>query len=124
MSENSLSGVALVLLVHKVARRLVFLPLVVSTCASWPLSRHSRARRMTFVAHAAFVATASVGLARPSSRLGRVPFVALPAHFCLANVAAAHAFLNLARARSYITWAPVRSSADAPREPPTPSPRA
>lgn len=104
---------ALVLLVHKVARRLVFLPLIVSAGASWPLRRRSRARRISFVAHAAFVAAAAIGLARPSSRLGRVPVVALPAHFCLANAAAAHAFVNLARSRTYVTWSPVRGNADA-----------
>jgi hypothetical protein len=40
--------------------------------------------------------------------IGRSRLFALPAHFCAANVAAAHAVLNVVRGQRFVTWDPDR----------------
>lgn len=102
-------GYAVVLLVHKVLRRLVFVPLLLAAIGAAMSWRRGRWWRAAALAQAGLYAAAIVGLASPMSRPGRWRVVALPAHFCMANVAAAHAVLNLARGRRYVTWTPERS---------------
>ncbi len=99
---------AAVLFVHKVARRLVFVPMVVTLVGSFAAQR----RPVVVVGLAgqvAFYALAIIGVIAPKHRFGRQRVVALPAHFCVANAAAAHAVVNLARSKHYVTWTPERA---------------
>ena len=100
---------ALVFFLHKVVRRLVPIPMVVLFVASARASAGSRIARLLLGGQLAFYGAALVGTAAPTSRLGRSPLVALPAHFCNANIAAAHAIVNVVRGRAYTRWTPERS---------------
>lgn len=99
---------AVVLVVHKVARRLVFAPMVVTALAAGIAARRSGTWRLLAAGQAAFYAAAAAGLVAPRSRIGRRRAVAAPAHFCLANAAAAHAVVNVLRNRTFVTWSPER----------------
>lgn len=99
---------SLILFVHKVARRFVFVPLGLALVASFLLRREGRTWRRVWSTQATFYAAAAVGVLAPTGRIGRHRLAALPAHFCLANVAAAHAVWNVIRAHDYVTWTPER----------------
>jgi Glycosyltransferase like family 2 len=100
---------AVVLAVHKVARRLLFLPMLVALVGGTAARRRGRTWQLLLAAQVMFYATAAVGASAPGSRVGRHRAVALPAHFCAANVAAAHASCNVLRGRTFVTWSPIRS---------------
>jgi cellulose synthase/poly-beta-1,6-N-acetylglucosamine synthase-like glycosyltransferase len=100
---------AIVFALHKVGRRLLFLPLIVLALTAFLTRRASRLGRWLWRAQVALYGAAIVGTVAPTSRAGRHPVVALPAHFCNANLAAANAVANLVRGRSYTTWTPERS---------------
>lgn len=100
---------AAVLFIHKIARRLMFLPIVVTLVGSFVLRRRSHFWRVLWRSQAAFYAVSVVGAVDPTGKVGRSRLAALPAHFCLANIAAAHAVWNVLRSRDYVTWAPERS---------------
>ena len=102
-------GYAVVLLVHKVARRLLFVPLAVAFAGSVAAGRRGPLWRLLALAQLGFYGAAAIGLAAPGTKPGRHRLAALPAHFCAANVAAAHAVVNVARRRSFVTWSPVRA---------------
>lgn len=99
---------AAVLFVHKVARRLVFAPMLVMLAGSWAARRRPLIR-LGLVGQIGFYAVALVGIVAPRHALGRQRVVALPAHFCMANAAAAHAVVNIFRSKHYVTWTPERS---------------
>lgn len=100
---------AIVFALHKLIRRLLFVPMIVLAVAAFRARRVSRvARWLTMLQIAAYTA-AAIGTAAPTSRVGRHSAVALPAHFCNANLAAANAVVNVARGRSYTRWTPERA---------------
>lgn len=99
---------SLILFVHKVARRLVFVPMALTLVGSFSLRRENRTWWWLWITQAAFYAAAVVGVLDPTGRIGRHRVAALPAHFCLANVAAAHAVWNVVRSHDYVTWTPER----------------
>lgn len=99
---------AFVFFLHKVGRRLVFVPMLGLAVATFRVRSTDRVARWLWRLQAAGYAAALVGVVAPTSRIGRHPVVALPAHFCNANAAAANAVVNVARGRSYTRWTPER----------------
>lgn len=93
-----------VLFLHKVARRIMFVPMIVALFASYRLRRQSRVEAALWWGQAGFYAAAAVGLAAGETSLGRHPAAALPAHFVRVNAAAAHAVGNVVTSKRYETW--------------------
>ncbi len=100
---------AVVLFVHKVARRLVFVPMVIAGAGSWSARRDHPVWRLAVLVQLFFYGLALVGTLAPRATIGRFRIAALPAHFCMANVAAAHAVANVVRSKQYVTWTPERA---------------
>ncbi|MGZ4276387.1 MAG: glycosyltransferase family 2 protein [Solirubrobacteraceae bacterium] len=98
---------ALQLLSHKVLRRLMAVPLLTLAATGARLARRGRPYRLTAAAEGAVVGLGALGLAlgpaAPARRL-----LALPAYFCLVNVASLQAVLNVARGRAIDRWEPRR----------------
>jgi cellulose synthase/poly-beta-1,6-N-acetylglucosamine synthase-like glycosyltransferase len=108
LNPREYGSYSIILLVHKVARRLLFIPLVVSLVSAGLLRRRARIWRAVWFCQLAFYALAAIGAVDRTGRLAHRKPVALPAHFCLANAAAAHAVWNVIRSRAYTTWSPER----------------
>lgn len=100
---------AIVFALHKLIRRLLFVPMIVLAAAAFRARRVSRTARWLTTAQVALYGAAAVGSVAPTSRVGRHWAVALPAHFCNANLAAANAVANVVRGRSYTRWTPERA---------------
>ena len=101
---------ALQLLSHKVLRRLMALPLALIAATSAAEARRSRAFRVLAAAQAALYATGAAGLALGARGRGRrrSRLVALPAYFCLVNLASLRAVWNVACRRGIDRWEPRR----------------
>jgi cellulose synthase/poly-beta-1,6-N-acetylglucosamine synthase-like glycosyltransferase len=102
-------GYAPMLFVHKVARRLIFVPMLLTLVGSFVVRRRSWIWRLLWTSQVAFYGVSVVGAVDPTGKAGRNKPVALLTHFCLANVAAAHAVWNVLRSHDYVTWTPERS---------------
>ena len=102
---------SLVLFVHKVARRLVFLPMLAAAAGGWLVRKETGLWRVLTLGQVVFYGAASLGAAAPRHPLGRNRLASLTSHFCAANLAAAHAVLNVARGRTFVTWEPERTEA-------------
>ena len=99
---------AVVLGVHKLGRRLLFVPMVAAMAGGW-LVRHERGGwRMLTAGQLVFYTVGTIGAMSTRHPIGRSRLFALPAHFCAANVAAAHAVLNVVRGQRFVTWDPDR----------------
>ena len=103
------------LLWHKVLRRLVVFPLLAIAVTSPILWGRGWLYQLANIGQAVFYAIAGAGIAgrrrplpatRPSARL-----LALPAYFCLVNLAALQATLNVMRGRRIDRWEPRRAPA-------------
>jgi glycosyltransferase involved in cell wall biosynthesis len=101
---------ALQLLSHKVLRRLMAFPLAALAVTSVAQARRSVAFRLLAAAQAALYATGAAGLALRDGGRKRPRLVALPAYFCLVNVASLRAVWNLARRRGIDRWEPRRDA--------------
>jgi hypothetical protein len=97
------------LFTHKVARRLIFVPMLVALFASWQARRAGIAWRLLGLGQIAFYATAAVATFAPQHPVGRNKLAGAAGHFCAANVAAAHAVLNVVRRRRFVVWEPQRA---------------
>jgi glycosyltransferase involved in cell wall biosynthesis len=98
---------ALQLFSHKVLRRLVALPLLVMLATGSRLARRGAPYRVVAAAEGSMLALGAAGLlARGRTPLARV--LAIPAYFCLVNVAALRAVRNLLQRRSLDRWEPQR----------------
>ena len=98
---------ALQLLSHKLLRRLMPMPLVVTAATGARLARRGTVYRLVAMAQAVTVGLGATGLL--IGRYARVPRpLALPAYFCLVNVASLRAVVNVARGRSIDRWEPRR----------------
>jgi cellulose synthase/poly-beta-1,6-N-acetylglucosamine synthase-like glycosyltransferase len=98
---------ALQLLSHKLLRRLMAVPLVVTAATGARLAGYGRVYRLAAVAHAAAAGLGVTGLL--IRRRARVPrLLALPAYFCLVNVASLRAAFNVVRGRAIDRWEPRR----------------
>jgi len=100
---------ALQLLSHKVLRRLMAVPLAVLAVSAAAGARRSRVLGVAAVAQGAVYAVGGAGLflARRGRRAPRV--VALPAYFCLVNLASLRAVWNVACRRGIDRWEPRRT---------------
>ena len=99
---------ALQLVSHKVLRRLMALPLAVLAATSAVEARRSRVFRLLAAAQGALYAVGAAGLALRGGGRARSRVVALPAYFCLVNLASLRAVWNLARHRGIDRWEPRR----------------
>jgi glycosyltransferase involved in cell wall biosynthesis len=99
---------ALQLLSHKVLRRLMAVPLLVVAATATRLARRAPLYRAVCAASAGILALGTVGLALGRRSLGRRRVLALPAYFCLVNLASLQAAANVARRRAIDRWEPRR----------------
>ena len=99
---------AVQLLTHKILRRLVVVPLLVVAAVTPSLWNEGAIYRVAAVGQAAVYGLGVAGLALRDRPAGRRPWFALPAFFCLVNVASLHAVLNLLTGRRIDRWQPVR----------------
>ena len=99
---------ALELLSHKVLRRLMAIPLAVLAGTAAVLARRSGVYRFAAAGQAVLYALGAAGLALERTRAARWRSLALPAYFCLVNVASLQAVLNVVRGRSVDRWEPRR----------------
>ncbi|HEU5149459.1 MAG TPA: glycosyltransferase [Iamia sp.] len=102
---------AVQLLHHKVLRRLMGVPLAVTAVAGALSWRRGRTYRVATVAQAGLYGLAAVGLARPTSRLGRSRPCGLAAYFAMVNAAGLVAAANVVRGRRIEQWHPDRAPA-------------
>lgn len=98
---------ALQLLSHKVLRRLMALPLIVLGAGGARLARSGRPYRLAFWTEALITALGAAGtVLERRRRCG--PLLALPAYFCLVNVASLRALSNVIGRRRIENWEPRR----------------
>jgi cellulose synthase/poly-beta-1,6-N-acetylglucosamine synthase-like glycosyltransferase len=98
---------ALQLLSHKLLRRLMAVPLAALGVTGARLVRRSPAYRVACCAEAAVLSLGAAGtLLERRRRCG--PLLALPAYFCLVNVASLRALSNVIRGRRIESWEPRR----------------
>ena len=99
---------AVQLLSHKLLRRLMGVPLLVTALLAPSLWRHGFIYRLATVAQGAFVALGVVGLLLGRQSVGRHRVLAAPAFFLMVNAAALTAAWNVIRGRRIDRWEPVR----------------
>jgi hypothetical protein len=83
--------------------------MVVSWIGSWLLRRRGGVWRLIGVGQLALYALAVIGVVGARLPIAGKRIFALPAHFCLANLAAAHAVVNVCRGKRFVTWEPERA---------------
>jgi glycosyltransferase involved in cell wall biosynthesis len=99
---------ALQLLSHKVLRRLMAVPLLLMAVTAARLAGRAALYRTVAAAHAAVLGLGAAGLLLGGRPIARWRAVALPAYFCLVNVASLRAALNVVRRRPIDRWEPRR----------------
>jgi cellulose synthase/poly-beta-1,6-N-acetylglucosamine synthase-like glycosyltransferase len=97
---------------HKLFRRLAVFPIIALAVSSPLLAGSGRIYRIATAAQALFYGLAAIGFATRGRPMSRSRVVALPAYFCLVNVAALHAALNCVLNRRIDRWEPRRSRID------------
>lgn len=99
-----------VFFVHKVMRRLLWLPMAASGIALFALRRLHPVFALASLGSAVATALGAFGIAKPNSRLAKSKPVKLLSHFLVVNVAAAHAWINNPlKSDKYSMWNPERS---------------
>jgi len=101
---------AVQLLWHKVLRRVMVLPLIAVAVSSPILATRSRLLALATAAQVAFYGLAAAGFALRNRPEGRSKLLSYPAYFCLVNLAALQALLNVARGRQIARWEPRRAA--------------
>ncbi|MGH3665155.1 MAG: glycosyltransferase family 2 protein [Egibacteraceae bacterium] len=101
---------ALQLTSHKVLRRTMVFPLVAIAATSPGLRRRGPVYRAAALAQVAGYGLGVAGLALSGTRVGHKRVLAIPAYFCMVNVAALNAAWNLVRGRRIDRWEPRRST--------------
>ena len=96
---------------HKVLRRLMAVPLAVMAVTAPFLWRRSPLYRVATVSQSALYAAGALGVIAPRTRLARHPVCALPAFFCMVNVAGATAAWNVMTGQRIERWEPRRPTA-------------
>ena len=99
---------------HKLLRRLMVLPLIAVAVSSPLLVGSGWLYRLATAAQAAFYGLAIAGVALRGRPIARQKLLALPAYFCLVNVAALHAALNVVRGHRIDRWEPQRAGHETP----------
>ena len=95
---------------HKVLRRLMAIPLLMLLGSTLRLARRSPIYALLAVAQSAVYTLGAVGLALGGRCPARHRLLALPAYFCLVNLASLQALLNVVRRRSVTRWEPRRET--------------
>jgi cellulose synthase/poly-beta-1,6-N-acetylglucosamine synthase-like glycosyltransferase len=101
---------ALQLFSHKVLRRLMAIPQLMLLGSTLRLARRSPIYALLAVAQSAVYTLGAVGLALDRRCPARHRLLALPAYFCLVNLASLQALLNVVRRRSVTRWEPRRET--------------
>ncbi|QEC49139.1 glycosyltransferase family 2 protein [Baekduia soli] len=99
---------ALQLFSHKVLRRLMAVPLLVVFAATLRLARRSPLYGLAALAQGGVYGLGAAGLALGRHPAGRHRLLALPAYFCLVNLASLQALGNVLRGRTVNRWEPQR----------------
>jgi len=100
---------SLQLVSHKVLRRLMAVPLAALALSAAALGRRSPLFRAAAIAQGALYGVGAVGLLLAGHPLARLRVVALPAYFCLVNLASLRAVWNVMRRRDIDRWEPRRN---------------
>jgi hypothetical protein len=111
---------ALQLLWHKLLRRLMVLPLIGLAVSSPLLLGAGPIYRFAAAGQAAFYGLAAAGIALRGRPISKSRLLAFPAYFCLVNLAALHAAVNVVRGHRIDRWEPQRATDRAPVTPATP----
>jgi cellulose synthase/poly-beta-1,6-N-acetylglucosamine synthase-like glycosyltransferase len=99
---------SLVLLTHKVLRRLVPVSLLLLLAATVLLRDSGDLYRHVLEAQTAFYGLALIGLAARGSSLGRSKLLYVPFFYCMANAAALLSLLKFLRGHRIVSWEPHR----------------
>jgi glycosyltransferase involved in cell wall biosynthesis len=99
---------AVQLLTHKVLRRLMAVPLLVIAITSPLLWGAGPLYRLATLGQVVVYGLGGIGLALRDRPAGRRPWFAMPAFFCLVNIASLHALVNLLSGRRIDRWQPAR----------------
>lgn len=102
---------ALQLFSHKVLMRVMAVPLALVGLTSVLLYRRSGVYRLAVWGQVISYGLAATGLALAGRPVGHTPMLALPAYFCVVQVASLHAAWNLLTGRTYDRWQPARQAA-------------
>jgi cellulose synthase/poly-beta-1,6-N-acetylglucosamine synthase-like glycosyltransferase len=100
---------ALQLFWHKVLRRLVVFPLLILLAVSPLLWRCGPVYRVATLLQAGFYLCGALGLLLGKTAVGRLKIFAIPFYFCMVNLAALQAALNVVRGRRINIWEPQRA---------------
>jgi cellulose synthase/poly-beta-1,6-N-acetylglucosamine synthase-like glycosyltransferase len=95
---------------HKLLRRLMVLPLIGLAISSPFLLRAGPIYRLAAAAQAVFYGLAAAGIALRGHPIAKSRLLAFPTYFCLVNVAALHAALNVVRGHRIDRWVPQRQT--------------
>ena len=106
---------ALQLFWHKLLRRLMVLPLIGLAISSPILAGTGPFYALATVGQVGAYGLAGAGLLLRGRPIARSRPLAFPAYFCLVNVAALHAALNVVRGHRIDRWEPQRAADEAPR---------
>lgn len=98
---------------HKIVRRLVVLPLLFLLPAAALLWDAGMLYRVALLAQLALYGAAALGAVAAGSRVGKLKPLAFPYYFCLVNLAALTAALNVVRGHSIDMWDPPRHGGEA-----------
>ncbi len=101
------------LLTHKVLRRLMAVPLLAIAVSSPLLWGAGPIYQLATIGQVMVYGLGGVGLALRDQPAGRRPWFAIPAFFCLVNIASLHALFNLLTGRRIDRWEPARRIEDA-----------
>jgi len=93
---------------HKVLRRMMAVPLLVVAVASPLLWSQGSLYRLATLGQALIYGLGAIGLLLKDRPAGRRPYFAMPAFFCLVNIASLHALFNLLTGRRIDRWTPAR----------------
>ncbi len=93
---------------HKILMRVMAVPIAVVGLTTVLLYRRSGLYRLAAWGQISFYALATAGLALARRPVGHTPPLALPAYFCVIQVASLHAAWNLLTGRTYDRWRPSR----------------
>ena len=102
---------ALQLLSHKLLRRLVAVPLLLIALVSPLLWSRGWLYQLATAGQAAFYGLAAAGSLLEKPARSRLKLLALPYYFCLVNIAALQATLNVLRGRAIVIWEPTHAGA-------------
>jgi len=98
------------LLTHKVLRRLMAVPLLMVALSTPFLFDRGPVYRLAAIGQLLVYGLGAIGLGLRDHPAARRPWLALPAFFCLVNVASLHALWNLLIGRRVDRWTPTRAS--------------